>query len=480
MDNVAFSAGYRRSSYGEEGGYNYGFDVNGPQSSMVGNVLAHRANPDDAEELGRKTDGWHDYGVSQDVKLVDDTQSWKWSDPVPARNVEGIDPTILDQTTIQRRAGQRLSKSSATIAEYVDHIAAQASIGNLVREDVRWVKSRFGTPIPERSTPANLFFQPDPRLEGFRWDNRYNWSTKDLPGAHVADSADLAGNFVRFGNTNADIAALQTSGGKLDVVSGKLEAGVLTDAAEMMIRKAGQVWIGDADHPLSATAISGRLALTGTAANLDLHAGGQTQVLLGPDCTADDLVISGSRARVGWDGSGSAVLTVNRLEFKRGAIVQINGGGAGKIRFVYQHIGKEVTGSVSGFSARIGAVERTENRGGDYRVWLYDVIGMPVAGDVFAVAPVRTTAGEPQTLLTISSVVSNGITPLQRFRSGAIGTGLVEPTVSPTVNINEVIVPTGLAPGSKHDLTAAGVILGDLGNLPAGVAPEGGKLVYTA
>ncbi|WP_207101606.1 hypothetical protein [Paracoccus shandongensis] len=488
LDNIGYSAGYRRVAY-EEGAVDWGFTVNGPGSALMGNVLAHHANPDNAAEIAARPDANHDSyranssaTTESSAKLYNDTQVWKWG-KFPAKNVDGISETTLDQTTIQRRAGNRLGKASGTIAEYVTHVAAAPSIGDIVREDMRWVKDRFGTPIPARTAPAALVFQPDPRIDGFRWDNRRNWSTFDLPGTHVADSVDLAGNFVRFGTVNADIAALKSGGGLLDVTSGRLKIGTLTDAADMIVRLAGQVWLDAAPQPLSLEAVSGRLMLSGAASALDLYAGGQAQALLGPDATvgADQaLVVSGQRARVGWDGTGTAALTIaGALEFRRGVEITVDPNAMGPIRYVHRHIGKTVTGSVSGFTARVAAVERITARGTRYRIWLCDVVGQPVPGDTFQVAPKREEDGtDTPNTLTVSAVGASGIAPLQRFRSGVNGT--TEPTVTATLTLAptaRIVVPTGLAAGT-HDLTGAGVTVANQGAvLPAGVSVTGGKLV---
>lgn len=483
LDNVAFSAGYKRVAY-SEGGYNWGYDVNGPLSAMKGNIVAHKANPDDAAEIAAKPDNWDAVtGVSNSVKLVNDTQSWRFSSQ--NLNVDGLDPAVLNQTTIQRFAGMKAGTTFRTIPEFVADTAAAPDIGPIVREGVRWTKSRFGRPIPQRTAPADLTFVPDPDFDGFRWDNRYNWSTKDLPGTNAADRVDLSGNFVRFGLTNASIAAMESNGAFLDASSGKLTVGTLLDAFDLQIRQSGQVWIGTAAQPLAVNAISGRLALTGEVANLDLRAGGQTQVLLGPDCTVPagrSLVLSGQRARVGWDGTGTATLDIaGTLEFRRGVRVSVDPASMVPIRYVYKHIGNMVTGSISGFTARVSAVERTTVRGTRYNIWLDDVTGTPVVGDVITVAPKRNGDGtDDPTTLTLTAVGTFGIVPLQRFRSGAVGDGLAEPTVTATLTLAptaRIVVPAGLPAGS-HDLTGPGVTVVNNGaSLPAGVTVTGGKLV---
>lgn len=488
MDNVAFSAGWKKVAY-SGGGYNWGMTAHGPLSGMSGNILAHQANPDDPVEMAAKPlkKNW-DYGVSlSDGRTIEDTQSWKWSLTVPARNVEGIASWVLDETTIQRFTGMKMGKTFATIVEMVEHVKGLPSKGAFVDEAVRWTKSRFGTPIPQRSTPANLVFYPDLNFDGFRWDNRRNWSTKDLPGCHISDSVDLSGSFVRFGLTNTSIAALKSSGGTLDITSGKLEVGALTDAANLVVRKSGQAWIGAADHPLAIEASSGRLALSGAVADLDLFAGGQAQTLLGPECTVltgKSLVISGQQARVGWDGTGTAALTLGgKLEFRRGVCVQINTGNKPQlIRYAYKHIGKQVIGSISGATGRVGAVERRIGSGFIFNVWLYDVVGMPVVGDVLAISlALKKDGSEIPNFITVASIIDQSVAPLQRFRSGAIGNGLTEPTVAATITLTpsaQIVVSEGLP---SQDLTGPGVTVVNSGaTLPAGVSITGGKLVYTA
>lgn len=482
IDNVIFSAGFRRVAY-EEGAFDWGYDVNGPLSSMVGNVIAHGKNPDDPAET--KAVNWYD-GISTSAKLADDTQVWKWG--AASRNVGGLAPAVLDQTTIQRFAGIKAGQASRTIAQFVTDTAAAPSIGAIVREGIRWTKSRFGSSIPQRATPADVIFRPDPRTEGFRWDNRLNWSTLDQPGTHVADLADLDGHFVRFGTVNAEIAALKSKGGRLDVTSGRLDIGGLSDAADMIVRMAGQVRLMGATQPLSVEAVSGRVALLGAVSDLDLYAGGHAQALLGPDCTVPagrSLIISGQLARVGWDGTGTASLTIaGTLEFRRGIEITVNPGSTGRNRYVYKHIGKRVTGSVSGFTGRVAGLDPTTARGTAYRIWLEDVTGTPQVGDVFEVAPSRQELGVDASMtLTIAAVGTAGIAPLQRFRSGAVGNGLVEPTVAATTTLTataQIIVPTGL-PAGTYDLgggTGTGVTyVNDGATLPAGVSLTGGKLV---
>ena len=94
----------------------------------------------------------------------------------------------------------------------------------------------------------------------------------------------------------------------------------------------------------------------------------------------------------------------------------------------------------------------------------------------------NTTNEDIDKIATVGSVLSAGIPMLQRFRSGAIGDGLTEPTVTASLVLaagSQVVITRQdlLAPGS-YDLTGPGVTVTDEGaTLPAGVSVTGGKLV---
>lgn len=483
MDNVAFSAGFKRVAY-EEGGYNWGYGSVGLLSSFKGNVLAHHANPDDAAEIAAKPDAAD--LLTQGVKLADDTQVWKWGPISQNRNVTGLDATVLDQTTLQRYAGLKLGTQFATIGEYAAWVKTQPSVSAAAKDTVDWVKARFGKPRSTRTTPANLDFSPDPAFEGFRWDNRYNWSTMDLPGRNVADAVNLRGHYSKFGNMNADIASLTSGGGTVDVVSGRLKIGALLDAAKINTRLSGQAILPATAHPLTVKALSGRVALLGAVSNLDLTAVGHAEVLLGPDCTipsGKSLVTGCRESPVGWDGTGTANLTVaGTLKFSADMEVTVDVVSLANGRYVWGHIGKRVTGSISGATATVAQVHRRAYRGGLVKVSLTEIVGTPVVNDVFTFQPKRE-AGYIDTPVTgtVKSIVSRGIASLQRFRSGYIGDGTVAPTVTVTLTLaagSAVVVDATGLPAGSYDLTGPGVTVVNQGaTLPAGVTVTGGKLV---
>ena len=482
LDNVIESMGYRRVAH-DEGGFNWGLGANGPGTVLAGNVVMHGANPDDPDEVLNKPGG--NVPVSISAKLSDDTQVWKWAEYT--QEVSGLDPAILDQTTIYRWVGMKLAKPvetpAATKAEVIAYFRDAPSVGAAVREYREWVKSRFGRPSPSTANPADLVFRPQTIMDGRRWDNRRNWSGQRLPGGNVADTADLDGHYARFGTVNADIAGLWSRGGSLDVSSGRLDIGSLMDAAKITTRYSGQVWIDGPSQPLRLELFGGRAVLGGPAANLDIVAGGSSQVLFGSNATipaGKSLILRGMRTRTGWDGTGTATLTVaGSLEFRAGAEITLASSFA--VRRVYQWVGKTVVGSLSGATGRVAAVQRWD--GNSLKVWLDDLTGTPVANDQFEVMRQFDANFLPiPTLVTVATVDAAAIPMLQRFRSGAIGDGLTEPTVAASLVLaagSQVVITRQdlLAPGS-YDLTGPGVTVTDQGaTLPAGVTVTGGKLV---
>ena len=484
IDQVVYGAGYKRVN-DSEGGFNWGLDVSGKMVGHIGCVVAHLADPDNPTEVSQRPVAGQPYNPGT-LYTGNDIQVFNWPGK-PNEHVEGLDETVLMQTTIQRFAAQELGKPSASIDDLVDYLRDAPdgnSIGRTVREAIQWTKARFGRPILDRTTPANLVFRPDPRTDGFRWDNRLNWSTQDLPGLNIADSVDLDGHSPLFGTLDSDIASLTSGGGTLDVTSGRLTLGGLGDALDATVRLSGQLWLGATTHPATIRANGGRVNLTGSVSNLALEARGNAEVLLGPDATVPAgkaLVLSGQRVMAGWDGTGSATLTVaGTLEFRAGIAIATAGPAWGQHRLELGRRIKTATAEAT--------IADYENRGSDAtnRTWLTDLTGTPQPGETFvygvAVLVDNKVNQDADQIATVGSVLSAGIPMLQRFRSGAIGDGLTEPTVTASLVLaagSQVVITRQdlLAPGS-YDLTGPGVTVTDEGaTLPAGVSVTGGKLV---
>lgn len=502
IDNVNFGAGYKKVSQ-YQGAIHWGFACSTPLTAQIGSIVAHLANPDDPDEVAaRKSSNssrpdW-DAGQSHTkdtAYIVNDIQVYGWNRSRETgefvnTGVDGLDPAVLNQTTIQRFAAQTVNQPKAGINDLVEHVRddTENRIGATVRAAVGWTKARFGRPLPARTAPADPVFRPDPRTEGFRWDNRLNWSTLDLPGTHSSDSADLDGHDVLFGTLDRSIVGLRSRGGTLDVTSGRLFAGGLVDAADITVRDAGQLVLGAATQPVAVRASGGRVHLTGAVSSLALEARGNAEVLLGPDARVPAgraLVIGGERTLVGWDGTGTATLTVaGTLEFRVGITLRVGGTGF-KQRYV--ELGRRI--EAANFAATIGAYEELAEKGNTNKLVLTDVTGLPVIGDSFVCgAEMTTEAGtdgpDADLVGTVTSIFSRGLSPLQVFRSGAIGDGLTAPTVTASVvlaagSIIAIDRRDLLTPGT-YDLTGPGVTVTNNGaTLPAGVTVTGGKMVLT-
>lgn len=448
-DSVCTSAGYKRHASsvitsqgtdvnGRPGGYNWGMDSAGVRTSIIGNIVCHRANPADPAEQAAKPGGGMAFKTSNNA-IYEDNVVYRWNDT--DEGIDGLNTSVLDQTTIQNYTAQLLGQQSAGIPDLINYARdPSVSIADLTRDCLDYFRAGFGLDRPVRTTATECVFLPDPRGEGFRWDNRLNWSTGDLPGSVAGDTAALDGNPVRFGGLTTDVASIRFDGGEIDVTSGRLTVGTVQDAASVKVRNSGQIFIGASTAPIAATARNGRLNLTGTVADLDLVAGGKAQVLLGPDCTVPagkKLAVQGMLAKVGWDGTGTANLRIEgALEFTPGMRLKIHNGSNRYLRE-----GVSVVGLTSGFTARTSDHERfVQYTAGQNLLWLDNVVGTPAIGEdihYFTKVDHKTNNGGIEVtdytskIATIEEVSMPKIAP---FRSGIYG--LTEPTVLPTVTLS--------------------------------------------
>jgi hypothetical protein len=323
-DNLITSAAYRDAP--EAGATNWSFTNNGYLSTIVDNIVAHAADPNNpAEMTAKKWSG--EAPMMEKPAFYNDTILWNWGQP---SNVEGLDPTAMNQTTIQLFTAQLLGKPNATINDLAEFLRAQATTdtSGVVDADLitRFFQSGFGINADVRTETGMIRFIPNELGEGTRWDNRLNWSTQDLPGSVRGDSVDLGGNKVIYGGNNTVNQLEFGANGGLRLEHGKLEVagGLQTgkEAATLDVNGAGQIWTegGGGEGKLDIDVTGGRFANTGDfRMNADLSAsGGQT--LLGVDSAkyavtnGSTLEVAGSAGKVGFDGeqNGIAILGIGR------------------------------------------------------------------------------------------------------------------------------------------------------------------------
>ena len=344
-DNV-ITSGAHKTSATHEGALTLGIDAGGSLPSLVDNIVAHLANPDDpSEQQAKVIDNLALNEVVVDEIYYNDTVIYNWigqkaidkfelngSLPKnPDTNVENLDEDLLDQTTIQRFAAQLLGQDTATIDDLANYLRTQdetGSLDNQVDADViiSFFQEGFGLTPDIRSDEEQLRFEPNALADGIRWDNRLNWSTEDLPGTQDGDSVELAGNWVHYGGTTR-IAGLEFGdGGKLDVTHGYLEVeghlAVGDTGAELNIDNAGQFWTnGYADKDeININVDGGRFANTGLfSGTADITVSDNAQAILASD-NADfllgegsSLTLNGGDTRVGFDGeeNGTGVLLMS-------------------------------------------------------------------------------------------------------------------------------------------------------------------------
>ena len=325
-DNV-ITSGAHKLSEAPIGGVTFGIRDYGELTSLVDNIVAHLADPNNAAEQAEKTIT-HSALQIEDPTQYNDTIVYNWeADPGDGadQNIAGLDTNILDQTTIQLFTQQLLGQPNATIADLADYLRAQGdgAFDDVVDADliIRFFQEGFGIAPDIRATEATLRFVPDELGEGVRWDNRLNWDTEDLPGLLPGDDVDLGGNHVVYG-LNSTIDELDFGpGGELNVYGGRLDAtgGLSGDGGELTVEGAGQAWIGGSDgSDIDIDVEGGRFVNTDTMFGVDLTAtGGQTVLATGgAEFEVSDsktLAVFDAAAEIGFDGDdgGIAILDID-------------------------------------------------------------------------------------------------------------------------------------------------------------------------
>ncbi len=325
-DNLVTSGAHR---IGPEmvGGLTLGVNDTGLLSTLKDNIVAHLADPANPAEQAEKHVTHYAVGT-ESLPYYNDTIVYNWGsgggggtlESAANANIQGKNPAVLDQTTIQTYAAKLLGQPKASIADLADHLRDHGHAPRAGLSDaeliVRYFQDGFDLDYAGATAPAAMRFVPNPLAEGTRWDNRLNWQVDQIP--QDGSDVDLAGNWVQYGGT-ATLSHLDLGrGGQLAVSNGYLEVtGALNNAGDdsaIHLSRAGQLVLNsflDSDT-LELNVNGGRFANAGQiAGQITLtSSGGQSLLALGGaqfDLTAGShLTISGSDASVGFDGTGGA------------------------------------------------------------------------------------------------------------------------------------------------------------------------------
>lgn len=326
LDNLVTSASHKRVAVAE-GALSMGIDNAARQSSLIGNIVAHLADPNNAAEIAAKPVTHSPLSAGTNT-YFNDTIVHNWG-TAAAKNTAGLDKAVLNNTTIQHFTSQLTGK--ATIADLGNYLRNQydkhLSGGADADAIIDYFRKGFGQDTGHRAAADTLHFAPDDRGDGMRWDNRLNWDSGDLPGTKAGDSVDLNGNRVLFGAQTVavddfifgDYGQLNATSGKLTVTGG---ISVADTGATLEIDRAGQVWVNsylDSDR-LEIDVAGGRFANDGVfAGQTDLKVSDNGQAILAIEGSSFDLsansvlTITGTQTRVGFDGAtnGNAVLRMD-------------------------------------------------------------------------------------------------------------------------------------------------------------------------
>lgn len=309
--NVVTSSSYHVAT--QIGALSRGLFDTGKDSTLLDNIVAHMADPNDPADIALKeyNNGGLYFGSTP---VFDNTIVYNWVGTRSSsfdleQNTDGLDPDILNATTYNTLAQNVLGDPDATADDLVDYLKVNDFDTDTL---LAFFKDAFGIDVSETAPGTTHTFIPNALGGGIRWDNRINWDNDTLP--KDGDSVELNGNWVTYA-TNVDLQNLTFgSGGALNVIAGRLDVEGLTTVgqgtATLSVDDAGQFWTHGvaAGDDLDIEVDGGRFANTGDIAggvSFDITDG---QVLLGTGGASttleagDTLAIDGTEAKVGFDG----------------------------------------------------------------------------------------------------------------------------------------------------------------------------------
>ncbi|VDS08852.1 hypothetical protein PARHAE_02037 [Paracoccus haematequi] len=324
--NVAVSAGVRIGPV-QPGEVDGGLHGHSADVSLIDNIVMHKADPNNPAEVTAKSANMSQPAVKGAAILFDNTRVHNWGGHAGNAAAHGIDPTNLNEITLQKYAEAHTGFAGATIDAYLTYVRGLPPTERVAEFEMvrQFFQETWGIHVPPHTTPGTRLFMPDYRGEGFRFDNYLNWADRQIP--INGDTLNLDGNNVLLGRYTRTFAAILAGGSRLTVSSGKFTVTGALDTQHVEVRVSGQFY-SPGGSGTDYTVKGGRLVLTAATEGAVSVSGKWTECLLGPELTIPaekELVITGGDHFVGWDGSGTATLT--------GAVAFVaEGGKLGKIQ----------------------------------------------------------------------------------------------------------------------------------------------------
>ena len=238
--NLITQAANREPGLPQIGALDWGLTNDGRLTTLIDSIVAHANDPNDPGDtvLGSLSVRHH----NERLPAYDDTIIWRWDNM--AVNVDGIDPETLNQSTIQLYTAAVLGVPDATVPDFADYMRGldPADYAAAVQDVLAFFRAGFGiaTP-PERTEPATLYFVPDPRADGVRWDNRLNWQLANGDPARPprnGDTVHLRGALV-VSPCDTWTGTIHLEGATLTIVGGRLSGDAVGPGTVQLVR-AGQ------------------------------------------------------------------------------------------------------------------------------------------------------------------------------------------------------------------------------------------------
>ena len=160
-DNVITSGGHKDAEL--IGALTWGVLNDAQDTTMLDNIVAHLADPNNPEEIEAKTQGQPGLILSESP-FYDDTVIYGWySANTPQTlsgldvNVDGLNPNVLDQITIQNFAAEILNDPNASIEEFMDYILTQPDSTISAGDVVAYFQAGFGVSETTNAVQTHRF-----------------------------------------------------------------------------------------------------------------------------------------------------------------------------------------------------------------------------------------------------------------------------------------------------------------------------------
>jgi len=445
-DNVITSGAGKENNYYLVGAYTAGVWDKSYGATYLDNLIAHLADPNNAEEQAEKDKLNYALNIEQDT-TYNDTVIYNWGNET---DTAGVDSSSADQTTIQLYAAALLGDPDATISDLMAYLVALADtdLDDTITAEtiVAWFQEGFGIEIDGDASATSHTFIPNALASGMRWGNSINWDSETVP--EDGDSVDLNGNWVHYGATTTLANLDLGDGGELYVNYGRLTVddtlSVGSEGGLIRTLSAGQFWMdgySDRDQ-LTIEVEGGRFANTGDVTGSTLLVASDGQTILATDggsyhvTAGSELRVTGSSAVIGFDGDDDNGLAFLSLEDS--SILSFIADAAGVSTIEEFHSGKwEDSGVKSGVSLNgTLSIDLSDYTGGAGEFTLievdeligrlddYEITGLGAAYDARLVVNYNTDT------VTLAITAGHGGTSLDTLGSSSLSAGIVSEDVA--------------------------------------------------